>query len=210
MSNIKERIQYAMEHRGIKAQELSNKTGIPKSSISQYLSGYTKPKQDRLYLIANALHVSEAWLLGYNVAMEQSSNENKTMDYQIPMYSFISCGTGLFVDDMIEDYIAVPNRLINPHSDYFAHVASGDSMIGKGIKDGDVLVFEKTNYLESGQVGSFCIGESQAVCKIFRKLPNGMIMLESANDKYEPILVDIYDECFRVIGKYKFKFSVEQ
>lgn len=210
MTEIKSRIKYAMDYREMKQQDLADKTGIPKASISQYISGFAKPKTDRLFLMANALNVNEAWLLGYNVPMERITSENKTIDYQIPMYSSISCGTGLFVDDLVEDYITVPNRMINPNCDYFAHAASGDSMIGKGIKDGDILVFEKTNYLENGQIGSFCIGESQAVCKIFRKLSNGMIMLESANDKYEPILVDIYDECFRIIGKYKFKFSIEQ
>ena len=83
-------------------------------------------------------------------------------------------------------------------------------MIGKGIKNGDVLVFEKTNIVENGLIGAFGVGESEAVCKTFRKLPNGLIMLESANEKYDPIIVDLTDECFRVIGKYKFKFSVEQ
>ena len=83
-------------------------------------------------------------------------------------------------------------------------------MIGKGIKDGDVLVFEKTNIIENGEIGAFCVGESEAVCKTFRKLPSGIILLESANEAYQPIEVDLTDECFRVIGKYKFKFSIEQ
>ena len=83
-------------------------------------------------------------------------------------------------------------------------------MVGKGIKDGDVLVFEKVSHLENGQIGAFCIDNESAYCKIYRCLPNGMIMLESANDKYDPIMVDVANECFRIIGKYKFKFSVEQ
>lgn len=29
-----------------------------------------------------------------------------------------------------------------------------------------------------------------------------MIILESANDKYDPIPVDVTNECFRIIGKY--------
>lgn len=33
------------------------------------MSGYAKPKQDRIYLIAKALHVDEAWLIGYDVPM---------------------------------------------------------------------------------------------------------------------------------------------
>jgi transcriptional regulator with XRE-family HTH domain len=46
-------------------------TKIPKSAISQYVSGAFEPKQDRIYLIAKALNISEAWLLGYDVPMEK-------------------------------------------------------------------------------------------------------------------------------------------
>lgn len=69
MSEIKERIIEALKYNRMSAKELSDKTGIPKSSISQYMSGYAKPKQDRIYLIAKALHVDEAWLIGYDVPM---------------------------------------------------------------------------------------------------------------------------------------------
>ena len=50
-------------------------------------------------------------------------------------------------------------------------------MIGKGINDGDTLIFEKTN------------------------------VLESANPKYDPIIIDVTNECFRIIGKLVCKFS---
>ena len=129
-------------------------------------------------------------------------------DKSIPLYSSICCGMGLFVEEHIEDYIAVPDRYINSNNEYFANIAKGDSMIGKGINDGDTLIFEKTNVLESGQIGSFCINDgNDCVCKIFRKLNNGMIVLESANQKYDPIIIDVTNECFRVIGKLVCKFS---
>ena len=57
----------------MKPIELSEKTGIPKSAISQYMSGYTKPKQDRIYLISKALNINEAWLLGFDVPMEKQN-----------------------------------------------------------------------------------------------------------------------------------------
>ena len=49
------------------------------------------------------------------------------------------------------------------------------------------------------------------LCKVFRKLSTGIVLLESANDKYAPIEIDVsQDTCFRIIGRYKFKFSIEQ
>lgn len=75
---LKDRLRLAMDLKDMRAIELSEKTGIPKSAISQYLSGYAKPKQDRIYLIAKALDINEVWLMGYDVPMErQAGGENE-------------------------------------------------------------------------------------------------------------------------------------
>lgn len=65
------RIKQALRIRGMKQAELCGITKIPKSAISQYISGAFEPKQDRVYLIAQALNVSEAWLMGFDVPMEK-------------------------------------------------------------------------------------------------------------------------------------------
>jgi len=90
---ISERICEAMKRLDVKPVELSRRTGISKSSISQYMSGYAAPKSDRIYLIAKALNVSEAWLIGYDEPMEKtpeidyvlntSTSENLTPNEQI-------------------------------------------------------------------------------------------------------------------------------
>ena len=75
MKNVdfKVRLKQAMDAKDMKAVDLCNKTGIPKGAISYYLNGRSEPKADRLYIIAKALEVSEAWLLGYDVQMERTS-----------------------------------------------------------------------------------------------------------------------------------------
>lgn len=200
MVEIKDRISQALKVKEKTPKELSDITGIPISSISQYMSGHVKPKHDRIYLICNALHINEAWLLGYDVPMEKG-NLKKDIK-KIPLYSQLCCGTGIFVDENIEDYIVIPDRMVKNGKEYFANTAIGDSMIGKGINEGDIIIFEKTNVLENGNIGAFCINDGNCVCKIFRKLKNGMVILESANDNYDPIEVDLTDDCFRIIGKY--------
>lgn len=70
-SNCSERIATALAIRNMKQAELCERTKIPKSAISQYISGAFEPKQDRIYLIAKTLNVSEAWLMGYDVPMER-------------------------------------------------------------------------------------------------------------------------------------------
>ena len=74
------RIRMALAVRGMKQSELCRITNIPKSAISQYISGCFEPKQDRIYLIAKTLDVSEAWLMGYDVPMERQKNSPSKSD----------------------------------------------------------------------------------------------------------------------------------
>ena len=74
---LKDRLRQAMELRGLRATDLVEKTGIPKGTISYYLSGKTEPKSDRLYILAQTLDVSEAWLLGYDVPMARTDDQKK-------------------------------------------------------------------------------------------------------------------------------------
>jgi transcriptional regulator with XRE-family HTH domain len=65
------RLAKALEIRKLRQADLAEMTQIPKSSISLYLKGAYEPKDDRIYVIAKALRVSEAWLMGYDVPMEK-------------------------------------------------------------------------------------------------------------------------------------------
>lgn len=86
MEDIKNRIREGMSSIGINAVELSRRTGIPKSSISQYLSGFTKPRANRISSIAKALNVSETWLMGYDVP--KSRDKKFTHDIEIERTSY--------------------------------------------------------------------------------------------------------------------------
>ena len=67
--DFKIRLQKALNAQNMKPIDLSMRTGLSEATISQYRSGYSKPKSGRLVLIADALGVDPAWLMGLNVPM---------------------------------------------------------------------------------------------------------------------------------------------
>lgn len=75
-----DRIKEALTIKGLKQSDLCRLTGIPKSAISQYISGAFEPKQDRVYLLSKALNVSEAWLMGLDVSMERVKDTSPDSD----------------------------------------------------------------------------------------------------------------------------------
>ncbi|MBQ6148655.1 MAG: helix-turn-helix domain-containing protein [Oscillospiraceae bacterium] len=68
---IKDRLNEAMQKRGITAAELAQRTGLNKSSVSRYLTGENIPRSLAIGKLAQALRVNPAWILGYDVAMEE-------------------------------------------------------------------------------------------------------------------------------------------
>lgn len=67
MNNILiDRIKKILNERNMSKAELSRLTGISNSSLSEYLSGKYEPKQDKIALIAKALQISPAWLMGFD------------------------------------------------------------------------------------------------------------------------------------------------
>ena len=71
MSTASERIKEGMALRGLKQVDLVERTGISKGALSSYISGRYIPKQNNTFLIAKALDVNEAWLMGADVPMER-------------------------------------------------------------------------------------------------------------------------------------------
>lgn len=61
------RLNSAMIENNMKQIDLCKKTGISKSAMSQYLSNSFVPKNDKIYLLSQALGVNPAWLMGYDV-----------------------------------------------------------------------------------------------------------------------------------------------
>ena len=72
VAKFNDRLNEAIEKRGIRPVDLANKADIPEATISQYRSGYAKPKYERIVRIADALNVSLMWLMGGDVPMEKN------------------------------------------------------------------------------------------------------------------------------------------
>lgn len=221
-----ERLQMALDYRNKKASELANGTGLSQPLISQYLKDKFEAKNDKALLIARYLNVSVLWLMGLDDNMIDDSiitvdsNTKKQEDIhinsldiihsltKIPVYAPLCCGSGLFVDDEIIDYVAIPTESLQSHKEYFGQYAKGDSMIGAGINDGDILIFEKINgIISQGQIGCFCIDENIATCKKMMIAEDSTVYLMPANENYPPITITVENSCFRCIGKLAFVVS---
>lgn len=73
MSTLADRLKEGMSLRGLRQADIVEKTGINKGALSSYISGRYQPKQNNIFLLAKALDVNEAWLMGADVPMERAT-----------------------------------------------------------------------------------------------------------------------------------------
>lgn len=85
------------------------------------------------------------------------------------------------------------NKLVvkNPASTFFARV-SGDSMEGDGIRDGDILVIDKSEEPRDGAI-AICFINGEFTVKRLR-IQGNVITLVPSNPRYRPITIKDGDE----------------
>lgn len=87
------RINEALRRNEMSKAELSRRTGISPSSLSEYLSGKYEPKQDKIYLISKALNVDPVWLLGFD---DEDDELQKRKEPKVDVKDIINNATFLF------------------------------------------------------------------------------------------------------------------
>ena len=89
-------------------------------------------------------------------------------------------------DDYMEGSLDLNDHIIkHPSATYFVK-ASGDSMIGAGIFNGDLLIVDRSLEASSGKVVIAEV-DGQLTVKRLLKLSDGFFSLQSENSSYPPI-----------------------
>lgn len=193
-----QRLREGLELRRMKQIELATRSGISKYSISHYLKGDWEGKQDAVYELARALNVSEAWLMGYDVPVERSApkvsvqlDKKPTIPpgfmplpkmRKVPLIGAIACGDPITAIQNREGDVNAP---VDMRCD-FALKCQGESMIGAGIHDGDVVYIRIQPEVENGEIAAVRIGEEATLKRVY--LHNDYIELRPENPAFESII----------------------
>ena len=97
----------------------------------------------------------------------------------------ISAGFPSPADDFKETRISLDRELVkNKEATFYARV-SGDSMIGAGLEDGDLLVIDRSLNPENGKI-AICLIDGEFTVKRIKKEKNKLYLIPE-NKKYKPI-----------------------
>lgn len=195
------RLRLALDNNNMKQVDLAQKTGIPKSAISQYLSGKVNPKQDKIFLMAEALGVTEAWLMGVeenttSITATPHPSLSTAKYKKFKVLGNIACGQPIEAIQQVEEFIETE---LNVHADYVLK-CQGDSMINARIFDGDYVFIKEQPVVENGEIAAVLMDGTVTLKRFYRH--DEYIELRAENPMYKPIIIHETDfECVHVIGK---------
>jgi DNA polymerase V len=116
----------------------------------------------------------------------------KYREYAIPLYACgVSAGFPSPADDYLEGALDLNTHLVHQPAATFFVRASGDSMIGAGIHDGDLLVVDRSLEAKEGRVVIAAVNGELTVKRLAKS--NGRMQLEAENPRYAPILFNEED-----------------
>lgn len=177
------------------ALKLKSKSGIHRLIMGLEERGYIR----RLAYRARALEVVRMpanWRAGPADSASPSSNvvqghfgarPNQAWDEEgkvsLPLYGRIAAGTPI---ESLRDHtthIDVPPHFLQ-NGDHYALEVVGDSMIDAGIHDGDIVVIQRCDVADNGDIVVALIDDNEVTLKRLRR-KGATIALEAANTEYE-------------------------
>ncbi len=105
--------------------------------------------------------------------------------FAIPMVGSVRAGFPSPEEEALCDALSMDEYLVTRPEASFLLQVSGDSMIGEGIMEGDLVVVEKGREPKNGDVVVAEV-DGEWTMKYFRK-EGGQVLLEAANPKYPVI-----------------------
>ena len=114
----------------------------------------------------------------------RSDNEGTS---RVLMGNSIPCGMLNEVGDAELESIRMPTALIG-NGDFFLLRARGNSMIGAGIDDGDLVLIKRCERVREGRIAAFLYDNSETTLKRFKQDENAIYLIPE-NETMKPIVI---------------------
>lgn len=187
-------IRKAREERGFSQHELGAALGLTATAINYYEKGKRKISIEDVYRLAAALKKPVEYFLPKG-GLQDNKGKAKNIRHnnyfkdliKIPVLGTIRAGEALFSEQNLLGYLPIPWEKAG--EEYFALKVKGNSMDGKGICEGDLVLIRRQSYVDfNGQIVCALINGVENALKLHYK-EEDKIILRSANPSYPDIVL---------------------
>lgn len=219
-STFANRLNSLLSELNMTKAELSRRTGIQPSSISDWCNGLYEAKQDKVDLLSNVLGVDPAYLMGFDVPKTKEDLINEIINNapnlhpirhirKVPILGTIACGSPMWVEENFDGYLGIDPTVMDGD---FALYCKGDSMIDAEIHNGDLALLKKTDYVENGRIAAVYFDGEATLKKVYSYPDKDQVILQPCNPEYSPIVYTTNDMEFdkpvilgELVGVYQYR-----
>lgn len=197
-------IKQLREKKGLSVEELARRVGVAKSTLSRYENGQREFPINDLDSYAAALDTSIEHLLG----LESTQKQIAPLPL-IPLIGTICAGEGLLANQNIDEYIQYP--FVGKRQPNFALNVKGDSMIGAGIEDGDIVYLRSDRWPEfNGQIVAVVVNDTDhgSLKRIKWSAESSKVQLVPENNDFA--VLEYFPHEITICGLYMGHFKPER
>jgi len=179
---------------------LAELVGTSKQTIQRYESGaISNIPPERVERLAKALKTTPTELMGWdNEGRKAISNLVPLTVKKLPLLGKIACGEPIYAEQMFESYVCASGRL---DAD-FCLLASGDSMIGARIYDGDVVFIRSQDSVDNGDIAAVIINDEATLKRVYYYPDEEKLILSPENTRYAPLVYMKSElDSIKILGK---------
>lgn len=184
MAKLSDMLIYLRKRQGLSQQSLSDRLGITRSAIGMYETGRRVPDLETLEAFADFYNVDMDTLTGRSDASGLSANMWPLAPLpKVPLVGRIACGAPILAEENIEEYVDLPRHI---QADFVLE-CKGDSMVGAGIRSGDMVYIRSQPEVENGQIAAVLVDGDEATLKRFY-FDGRTVQLVAENPQYAPMV----------------------
>ena len=170
--------------KGLTLDALAEMVGTSKQTIQRYETGkISNIPHDKVESLAAALGVAPSELMGWN----DDSTTRGILPIKVkslPMLGRIACGVPIYAEEEHEGFVVTDGGI---DAD-FCLKASGDSMIGARIYDGDIVFIRSQESVDNGEIAAVIINDEATLKRVYYYPDEGKLVLSPENPRYAPLV----------------------
>lgn len=165
--------------------DVAEALGTSKQTIHRYENGIiTNIPHEKIEKIAEILGSSPSELMGWSDEVYEYKNAAPISKRELPMLIDVSHGEPIYDE---ENYGSLISESADKDADFCLR-ASGDSMVGARIYDGDVVFIKKQDTVVNGEIAAVIINDKATLKRVYYYPDEEKMILSPENPKYPPFV----------------------
>lgn len=189
-----------MQVHNVTQKELADIVGVSAPTVNDWVKAKKYPRIDKVEKLAEYFGILKSDLIEEKErdSLITLPNILKAETKKLPLLGNIACGEPVFANEEQGVYVEAGSNI---KAD-FCLKATGDSMIGARIHDGDIVFIRQQSFVSNGEIAAVLIEDEATLKRVYYDSDNNILSLFAENPSYKTLRFQGEEiDKVRILGK---------